>query len=172
MRCFGWIILCLTLLMSVGCDLRMLDPRWNSLSEKGVSWVPGEYDSASYLHGVTDEQFAEGVPDLRKLKLRELHLQHTELTDESINGILQLTTVQRINIGGNNFSAGGLMRLAALPQLRRLRVPQGQFAAAELKRLREVMPKADVGEWAMDAYRYRKSADPTTAPAASHAARG
>ena len=148
-----------------GCDMRMFSPRWQSLSKKGVSYVPGNYGSASYLHGVTDEQFASGLRDLEKLKLWDLHLQHTELTDASIDGILRLKTLRQLNIGDNDFTAAGVARLAALPRLRQLYVPEGQLPAEQLEDLRAAMPNAAVTEWHIGAERYRPPADATTAPA-------
>ena len=69
-----------------GCDYRMMDPHWNSLAKKGVSYSPGDYHSAVYTLGVTDEQFAAAVPDFKWVKIRKLNFQETQLTDRSIAG--------------------------------------------------------------------------------------
>jgi hypothetical protein len=136
----------------------MMDPRWNSLANKGVSIVPGEYGSASYLHGVTDEQFASAVPDLRRVKVKELHLQTTQLTDQSIDGIRKVTTLERINAIHTDFTVDGLMRLSTLPRLRLLYVPEGQFTDDELMRLRAALPNVRVEETRQGSYRFK----PTT----------
>jgi hypothetical protein len=57
-----------------------------------------------------------------------------------------------------------------MPRLSQLYVPQGQFSADELKGLRDVLSKAKVEEWPMDAWRYRRPTDATTAPTAGRGA--
>src|SRR6188768_3933107 len=92
------VLLCCMVLTVVGCDYRMMDSHWNSLAKKGVSSSPGEYHSAVYTLGATDEQFAAAVPDFKKVKIRYLNFQETQLTDRSIDGLLQLRNLERLQL--------------------------------------------------------------------------
>src|SRR5687768_198242 len=141
-------------LLCGGCDMRMLSPRWHSLVDKGVNYVPGEYGSAAYLAGCSDKQFAAAVEDLRKVKIWELNFQNTELTDQSIDGVLRLDRLQVLYVNGADFSANGLVRLSALPRLRRLYVAEGQFSEGELSRIADELPEVRVSVTPTGAYRY------------------
>ena len=146
-------------LLCDGCDMRMLSPRWHSLVNKGVNYVPGDYGSADYLAGCSDKQFAAAVEDLRKVKIRELNFQSTELTDQSIDGVLRLDRLQALYVNGADFSADGLARLSALPRLKRLYVAQGQFTEEELSRIADALPAVRVAVTPTGAYRYENRID-------------
>jgi hypothetical protein len=146
--------------------MRMMSPTWEALADKGVSYAPGEYDSAIYNRGVTDKQFAAAVPDLRKVGIKKLHLQDTQLTDASIDGILQLRKLERLDINTADFTADGLVRLAGLPRLKLMYVPRGQFTEEELTRIREALPNARVEGDRLGSERFNKP-DPQTQPAST-----
>ena len=134
-------VMLLSVIAAVGCDPRQLDPRWNSLMDKGVNTIPGEFHYAFFNEPVTDEQFAAAVPQLRAVGVRSLGLSETRITDASIDEILKLTSLKRLDVYLTQLTAEGLLRLAELPRLELLVIGRGEFTAQEVQKLKAAFPE-------------------------------
>lgn len=143
MRNFGTLFV---ILLSLGCDPRYIDPRWNHLAEQHVATIPGEFHHAFFNRPVTDEQFTAAVPGLRSVGVRELGVSRTRITDASIDQMLTLKNLERLDVDQTRLSAEGLTRLHSLPKLRTLVVARGQYSPDDLQKLRAALPEVDVIE--------------------------
>ena len=158
-----------SLLPGTGCrgtpvENRHSDPRWQALAELGVAYVPYEPGFACFVNGATDEQFAAAVPYLRDVGIKALGLQHADVTDRSIDGLLGLPDLEQLTLQQSDFTARGLERLAGLPRIKEIHVPRGQYTADELARVRAALPAVRVRESILGAGRFSDGAASTTAP--------
>ena len=163
MRILTFALLMAALVAAEGCDYRMIDPRWKALADAGVSTTPGEYRSADCDFGFTDAQFARALPDLKRVRIEELSFQDARVTDESIAGLIELRDLRTLHAIRTDFTADGLARLGALPRLKLVYVPAGQFTEAELSRVRAAIPGATIKVTKLGSARFRAPADPPPA---------
>lgn len=129
--------------------------------KQGVSYVPGDYQGAVFVHGnTTDEMFAKAVDDLKKTRIKNVSLQHTKLTDQSIGELLELKRLETLYVNGTAFTAAGLTRLSALPRLKQLYVAEGQFTEEEQARIRAALPTVELHPSPMGAWRFERGSHP------------
>ena len=68
------------------------------------------------------------------------------LTDRTLDTIAQLTSLDTLTLGEQRFSAEALMKLKALPNLKKLELTQVDVPAAEIERVRAALPKVEI-DW-------------------------
>ncbi|CAN5370515.1 hypothetical protein BH09PLA1_BH09PLA1_12270 [soil metagenome] len=92
---------------------------------------------------ISDAEFHSVVPSLLGLpKLRELRLAGMEITDRSVDDLLQLTSLYQLDLRATGITFDGLTRLQELPNLRDLNISDGQISERELATLTNTL--ADV----------------------------
>lgn len=146
MRRATQIMIGVVVVFSAGCGAQPFSPRSHSTKQHGFSYVQGNWHpSAVFIHNdTTEEKFAAAVDHLKKTKIRELILQSTRLTDKSISDLLELERVDTLLVNGTYFTVEGMLRLKALPRLKRLYVAEGQFTDAEQERIRTALPNIEI----------------------------
>jgi hypothetical protein len=106
-------------------------------------WVGDDYFASIYgvsVPAITDTQLAV-FDDLNNL--RELDIYSHGLTDKGVRRLAWFKRLTRLTVRGN-FSASGLEALAALKDLRHLRVRDNNFTQSEKDRLARLMPECEI----------------------------
>lgn len=103
------------------------------------------YHATATLQGPdTDAELANELEGLKEARVNHLSFQDSNLTDRSIDKLLELEHLETLNVSGADFTVDGLSRLKALARLRKLQVGIGQFTQEELRRLRAALPAVDI----------------------------
>jgi hypothetical protein len=143
----GWLLVLLVWGLSGCAHPRLaLSPDIKALYPYGLGTVPVEPDRLNFHHApMDDDDFARAFRYIKNYGPKQLHLNNRQVTDLSVSLLIQLDSVEDLDLAYSPVSIGGLKRLRLMKNLKRLWVGAGQFTAVELAELRQAMPGVEVG---------------------------
>src|SRR4051812_19874903 len=111
-------VICVILLVSdgIGCS----GPEYRRLAEIGATGKADDWRSIGFTRPVGDEEVIRAVPDLKRIRVREVHLAARHVSDRIIPYLTQLDSLEVLDLSGTDVTAQGMHGLAKLPKLKHL----------------------------------------------------
>ena len=138
----GLAVLCLLGSFVQGCILHY--GTYKELGRYGGYTIVGDPPNVAFASELSDERFAEALPLLKKVRVQDLDLNSTDVSDASVPRIAELKTLKSLNVVGTRLTADALQQLRVLPRLKYLTVWSEQFNDADVARLEASLPGVDV----------------------------
>jgi hypothetical protein len=93
---------------------------------------------------VGDDQVIAAVPDLLRVQPIYLNLSTQPVSDRCIPAILQVKSLQTLDLSGTDVTSDGLQQLSGLPNLKLLYISVPNFHPEELQALAAALPGVNI----------------------------
>ena len=93
---------------------------------------------------VGDEQVIDATGPLVRISPDYLNLSTQRISDRCIPAIVQVKSLEALDLSGTDVTADGLIQLSALPHLKKLFISQQNFRPDELQAVANALPGVDI----------------------------
>ena len=116
---------------------------YSRLADLGLTGGAGDWRSVSWGAGgktVGDAELIAAAPDLKRIRVRALHLATMPVTDRAMPYIAQMTSLETLDLSGTRVTREGLREVARLPRLKYLWVSLRAYSPEAIESLAKALP--------------------------------
>jgi hypothetical protein len=122
-------------------------PAHQRLTANKFVFTPTEPRNAT-LQGldVSDDNVIAAIPDLRQIQCNTLNMPGCRVTDRVVPAIVQVDSIETLDLSGTDVTIEGLRQLRALPRLKRIWISVAYYQPEDVNALRKLIPHAVIEE--------------------------